>query len=785
MIRTERGAQIRDGVAAWSLLEPVRLTAVAPRPYDRGLASSPYPFIVAALLAATACNDGGATSGGATDDPPEHCDATCGERAHCDPVDGSCYCDPGSFGDPLAGCVEHGDMCSEAAERVGQRVCVHELADPEVWETLSVGTSLRTGWRKVGKYLAPADPSAPLPVVFNDAVHYRLHYCMLKEAFGPLFPGFTHPKYNDFVYYRDSRQMFAGNIVELSGDDVPIRFGFTVETPEDQDELLQADEAYRIYRQIQDRFPLGDIGYLPNNDAQEAAVRTWKDAAVPIVAAGEELVNYEAYASGTAYGRVRRYTADELAGASFGWQDIVVLDSAPSDLRGVMAGVITGARQDVLSHLNVLAAQRGTPNAFIADPLRVFAPYEGELVRLIVSQPFYSIDPATLDEAEAYWAEHRPSIAVDRPPDPTYFDLLSVADIPTATAEQRGLAVGRYGGKVKGLATLSQFLDPVYQTPGLGVPTAHYLKFMQDNSWELVVAGKPQKLSFADTITTWLADPSFRSDTAVRRAWLSALAAAMVQRGVVDPALLADLRAQIGDVFGDPDTMVRLRSSSNAEDSLEFNGAGLYTSVSACGGDADGSHGGASACDPDKGRRPLDEGLKIVWASLWDFGAFEEREYYQIDHQDIAMGVLVSTQYEGEQANGVAFTGNPTLADDDRYTINVQAGEVDVVDAPAGTIAELDHLTMEDGAVASIERAAASSLVEPGAFVLSDEQLTELGGVLADVAAAYPVEYGDHDPADVLLDLEFKITSEGKLVFKQIRTFLRNALDPSLPSCLG
>ena len=255
------------------------MTAAAPRPYDRGLASSPYPFIVAALLAASACNDGGAASTETTETPAPGCDAACGERAHCDPVDGGCYCDPGSFGDPLAGCVEHGDMCSEAAERVGQRVCVHELADPEVWETLSVGTSLRTGWRKVGKYLAPADPSAPLPVVFNDAVHYRLHYCMLKQAFGPLFPGFTHPKYNDFVYYRDSRQMFAGNIVELSGDDVPIRFGFTVETPEDQDELLRADEAYRIYRQLQDRFPLGDIGYLPNNDAQEAAVRTWKDAA--------------------------------------------------------------------------------------------------------------------------------------------------------------------------------------------------------------------------------------------------------------------------------------------------------------------------------------------------------------------------------------------------------------------------------------------------------------------------------------------------------------------------
>jgi hypothetical protein len=47
------------------------------------------------------------------------------------------------------------------------------------------------------------------------------------------------------------------------------------------------------------------------------------------------------------------------------------------------------------------------------------------------------------------------------------------------------------------------------------------------------------------------------------------------------------------------------------------------------------------------------------------------------------MGVLVSTQYEDEQANGVAFTGNPSDRQGrPRYTINVQLGEVDVVSRP-------------------------------------------------------------------------------------------------------
>ncbi len=719
-------------------------------------------------------------------DPCAAADTPCRELAHCDPVDARCYCDPGAFGNPRVGCVPHGDLCGEAAERVDKRVCVHELADTPTWDAISIGYSKRKDVRKLGKYLVPARPEARLPTVFNESNAYRLHFCMLSEGFEPLFPGFTYPDYNAFVYRRKAREMFAGNIYEFSGEDLERRFGFTVETPDDADELLTEPEVYSIYRHIQDRLGLGEIGYVPNGEAQQAAADAWVDPRVPIAEGGAETINYEAYSTGITYGRVRRYTSAELASAagSFGWQDILVLESAPSDLSGVMAGVITGARQDVLSHLNVLAARRGTPNIYVASPLTAFASFDGELVRLAVSDTIYSMEKAELAEAEKFWAEQRPSVAVEHLPDPDFEATLDVLEIPAATAEERGLAVGRFGGKVTGLATLYATLDPSYQTPAFGIPTAHYLRFMQDNSWTLTIAGSEQTLSYAETIAAWLDDPSFRSDTATRRAWLSALAAEMVQRGKVDPALLNELRARIPAVFGDDESMVRFRSSSNAEDGLEFNGAGLYLSESGCALDADGSSGGASACDADKGRRPLDRALKLVWASLWGFGAFEEREFYQIDHRDVAMGVLVSTRYEDEKANGVAFTGNPTVPNDGRYTINAQLGEVDVVSPPPGTIAELDRLTVSDGEVVAIDRIALSSLVKPGEVVLSDAQLEELGAVLADVAATYPVELGEHLPEDVLLDFEFKISAAGTLVIKQVRPFLRTAQDPSLPTCL-
>jgi len=710
---------------------------------------------------------------------------SCGSHAACDPLDGACYCEPGHMGDPVAGCAPHGEVCEEAAARVGHSACVLEVADASEWERVSVGSGKRRDVRRVGKYLAPARADAALPTLFADTNYYPLHYCLLRDAFAPLFPNFGFLHYQALVYRRATRSMIAGSIYELRGDDLPVRHGFTVETPDEPAELLDEPEVYAISHLLRERFAVGPLGFVPLTAAQQGKALGWPEPRVPVVIGGESMISYEVYSAGTAYGRVRRYTAEQAASASgtFGWQDILVLETASRDLVGVMAGVVTGTRQDVLSHLNVLAARRGTPNLFVADPLAAFAPFDGALVRLRATGDAYSVVAATPEEAAAFWATNRPSVAIEHPPDPAFHVLLDLHEIPSATASERGAAIGRFGGKVTGLATLYATLDPVYQTPGFGVPVAHYLDFMASNSWEIGIDGAPQVISFADTITLWLADPKFRSDSALRRANLAALASAMLHKGAVDPALRAALQAQIEATFGDPAVMVRFRSSSNVEDGVEFNGAGLYTSVSACALDEPGADG-ASACDPDKGRRSIDAAIKQVWASLWSLGAFEEREYYQIDHARTAMGVLVSLRHEDEQANGVAFTGNPADSKDGRYTINVQAGEVDVVSPPAGVTAELDRLTIVDGAVTTIERAAASSLVPAGAHVLSDEQLRELGALLSSVAAVYPVDPGEHAPAEVLLDLEFKFNRAGKLVIKQIRPFLPGNVASSQPTCL-
>jgi hypothetical protein len=242
----------------------------------------------------------------------------------------------------------------------------------------------------------------------------------------------------------------------------------------------------------------------------------------------------------------------------------------------------------------------------------------------------------------------------------------------------------------------------------------------------------------------------------------------------VDPDLLAGVATSIRATWGGDTTMVRFRSSSNAEDSLEFSGAGLYDSVSGCLADEeDGDAAGPSRCDAGQDEeRPVSDALRTVWASLWNRPAWEERAWYGIDQGGVAMGVLVDTRVDDERANMVAFTGNPT-ADDDRYLVNSQAGEVDVVSTEPGVWPEQVLLTVEGGAVRSIDRVVESSEVDPGEEVLTDAQYSSLGALLWNVAAVFPVD--DEVPAGstLLLDTEWKLLSDGRLVVKQVRPFLR------------
>lgn len=146
------------------------------------------------------------------------------------------------------------------------------------------------------------------------------------------------------------------------------------------------------------------------------------------------------------------------------------------------------------------------------------------------------------------------------------------------------------------------------------------------------------------------------------------------------------------------------------------------------------------------------------------------------------MGILVNRTFVKELANGVAFTGDAGNRLDRRYVVTVQEGENSVVSPEAGVIAEKNLLETVDGRVASIFRDTPSTLILPGTFVLSDDELRELGALMSHIDQNFPIDLGDFKRQDMVLDLEFKKTATGELAVKQVRPLLYTTPAPKTPT---
>jgi hypothetical protein len=359
-------------------------------------------------------------------------------------------------------------------------------------------------------------------------------------------------------------------------------------------------------------------------------------------------------------------------------------------------------------------------------------------------------------------------------PDRDFTDLVSLDDVPVKSSDERAQGMARFGAKGRNLAWLRQDLEPTLTPRGFVVPIAHYLRFIETNQWSVDLGDGTAQHSFAETLASWQADADFQSDAALRRERLLALQDAF-KDGSCDAALIDSVGKMLAQVFGDAKAGARFRSSSNAEDGAYFNGAGLYDSFTGCyADDADGDDAGPSACDPSEPKeRGVCRALRKVWASLWNPKAYDERAFYSIDPSRVAMAVLVNERSATEAANMVAFSGNPLARGDARYLVNAQVGELPVVSPEPGMWPEQDLLSLDAGKVVKIERALSSSQVSAGQQVLSDEQLSELGGYLDQVATDYPFDIVAPKGRTLLVDTEWKLMPDHSLRVKQVRPFLR------------
>ena len=432
---------------------------------------------------------------------------------------------------------------------------------------------------------------------------------------------------------------------------------------------------------------------------------------------------------GEGYGLLRVMDPDERPHP----RDVVIYGALPNELSRV-AGIITTVPQTPLSHVNLRAVQDGIPNAFISDALDKPAIDDliGSYVRYRVTESGWTLHAATPAEVEAHYAASRP--AGDQTPQRD----LSVTGIKPLS--EIGFDDWKaFGVKAANLAVLRTLGFPAGTVPdGFAIPFYFYDEFMKAHG-------------FYDDIEEMLADEDFQTDFEVQDDRLDDLRDDIKDAGT--PQWIIDALTAMHATYPEGQSL-RYRSSTNNEDLPGFNGAGLYDSKTQ---------------DPDETEEDgIDKSLKQVFASLWTFRAFTEREFHRIDHLAAAMGVLVHPNYSDELSNGVAVSFDPIRGQDGDYYVNTQIGEDLVTNPEAHSVPE--ELLLRS--LGNYTILATSNLVEPGQLLMSDDQLRQLRAHLEVIHDHFK---GLYDPAPgepFAMEIEFKITSENILAIKQARPWV-------------
>jgi len=442
-------------------------------------------------------------------------------------------------------------------------------------------------------------------------------------------------------------------------------------------------------------------------------------------------VNYVPFHEAEGYGFFRHMQdLNETPGS----RDIVLYDALPNSLPRV-GGIITSVMQTPLSHVNLRAIQDNVPNAYIADPLsnNAISSLLGNYIYYKVESEQFEIREATLAEVNEWYEDLRPTEPQIPIRDLSITDIVPLDDIEFEMSTA-------FGAKCSNVSTMRDFGFPEGTIPdGFGIPFYYYDEFMQFNN-------------FYQEAQVILENPVFHNDINFRVERLK-LFREDIKAAPMPQWMLDDLQA-MHDGFPEG-TAVRVRSSTNNEDLPGFSGAGLYTSKTQY---------------PDEGH--ISKSIKQVYASMWNFRAYEERDFYRVDHFMAAMGVLCHLSFQNEQSNGVGISIDPIYDTEDTFYLNTQVGESLITNPEANSVPE-EILLYEDpnqGGGYLVLRL--SNLVNPGELVMDQVYLDQMREYLSIIHDEFAILYDVVGAEGFAMDIEYKVTEEGQLIIKQARPWV-------------
>lgn len=431
------------------------------------------------------------------------------------------------------------------------------------------------------------------------------------------------------------------------------------------------------------------------------------------------------------YGRLRLMEQGERPSP----RDIVIYRSLPNEMPRV-AGVLTGFRQTPLSHVNLRAVQDKVPNAFLAGAMEnpEIKALIGKYVFYKVGDSGYEMREATLEEVDKHFAAMRPTKEQVPPRDLTVKKIRAFDEIGFDDAHSVGV-------KAANLATLRSFGLGAKTPNGYAVPFAFYDAFMKHNG-------------FYEMARAMMTTQDFQKDATTRERALKEFRKA-IKKGKL-PQWMKDAFAEVRAKFA-KDQGIRCRSSTNNEDLPGFSGAGLYDSF---------TH------KPKEGA--LGKSIRQVYASMWNFRAFEEREFFRIHHLAAAMGVVLHKNSKGERVNGVAVSKDVLYQAQHRgmtlYYVNAQQGEDLVTNPNEASIPEELLLSPRNPRTDRVLQF--SNRTGHDVSLLSAPQRQQLRRSMRVLTQRFARLYDKEDDANFAMEIEFKVDSKGKVLVKQARPWI-------------
>lgn len=430
------------------------------------------------------------------------------------------------------------------------------------------------------------------------------------------------------------------------------------------------------------------------------------------------------------YGFFRHMEVGETPGS----RDIVLYDALPNSLPRV-GGIMTSVIQTPLSHVNLRAIQDDVPNAYIADPLSVdsISSLLGSYIYYKVGQESFQIHEATLDQVNAWYEALRPTEPQFPVRDLSITEIMPLDDIEFEMSTA-------FGAKCANVATMRSFGFPEGTIPdGFGIPFYFYDEFMQYND-------------FYEEVEVMINNPSFINDMEFREDRLRDLRDD-IKAAPMPLWMMVDLQ-NMHDSFPEG-TAVRCRSSTNNEDLPGFSGAGLYASKTQY---------------EDEGH--IFKSIRQVYSSMWNFRAFEERDFYRVDHFVAAMGILCHPNFQEEQSNGVGISIDPIYDTEGTFYLNTQVGESLITNPEPNSIPEEILLYEDETQGAGYVVLRLSNLVEDGELVMETEYLDLMREYLGVIHDEFAVLYDVEGIEGFGMDIEYKVTAQDQLAIKQARPWV-------------